>query len=257
MHDWTKVPAGIFHDFHNAWITELRNWLNNGVLPVDYYAVGEQRAGDFGPDVLTLRSHLETTDAADEFLAAGNETSSDGHPTLAVLQAPPKVQVVDELASELVFYASKQRSIALRHVSGDELIAIIEIVSPANKHSRRDVEEFINKLVVAARQGIHLLIIDLFPTSATNPYGLHNEFAQAMGNDPRTDLLDDEHKFGLYAYDVGQMKAYLQPLCLPDNLIEMPLFLRTGEYVNVDLQKTYDRAFEFFPVRFKRVLCAS
>ena len=25
IHDWTRVAPGIFHDFHNAWVMELRN----------------------------------------------------------------------------------------------------------------------------------------------------------------------------------------------------------------------------------------
>ena len=41
VHDWTRVAAGMFHDFHNAWITELRNALNGGLLPPDYYALVE------------------------------------------------------------------------------------------------------------------------------------------------------------------------------------------------------------------------
>jgi hypothetical protein len=39
--DWTRVEAGIFHDFHNAWITEIRSVLNRGLLPPDYYAMSE------------------------------------------------------------------------------------------------------------------------------------------------------------------------------------------------------------------------
>jgi hypothetical protein len=58
VHEWTRVTAGTFHDFHKAWITELRNALNGGLLPEGYYALGEQRAGDMSPDVLTL--HAET-----------------------------------------------------------------------------------------------------------------------------------------------------------------------------------------------------
>ena len=63
VHAWTCVTAGTFHDFHNAWITELRNALNGGVLPAGYYALGEQRAGDVSPDVLTL--HAETAPPSD------------------------------------------------------------------------------------------------------------------------------------------------------------------------------------------------
>src|SRR4051812_10625443 len=52
VHDWTRVGAGIFHDFHTAWITEIRNGLNHGLLPQWYYALTEQHAGRFIPDVL-------------------------------------------------------------------------------------------------------------------------------------------------------------------------------------------------------------
>src|SRR5207237_3928353 len=55
VHDWSRVDAGIFHDFHHAWIEELKRALNSGVLPPDYYALAEQHAAGFGPDVLTLQ----------------------------------------------------------------------------------------------------------------------------------------------------------------------------------------------------------
>jgi hypothetical protein len=40
VHDWTRVDAGIFHDFHLGWIGELRGALNGGLLPEGYYALG-------------------------------------------------------------------------------------------------------------------------------------------------------------------------------------------------------------------------
>src|SRR5438445_261925 len=55
IHDWTRVQAGIFHDFHHAWIEEIKRALNRGLLPPDYYALAEQIAGGLGPDVLTLQ----------------------------------------------------------------------------------------------------------------------------------------------------------------------------------------------------------
>ena len=56
MHDWTRVEAGIYHDFHHEWISEIKRALNRGLLPEDYYALAEQQAAGFGPDVLTLQS---------------------------------------------------------------------------------------------------------------------------------------------------------------------------------------------------------
>ena len=55
IHDWTRVDAGIFHDFHHEWISTIRRALNDGLLPSEYYALAEQQAAGFGPDVLTLQ----------------------------------------------------------------------------------------------------------------------------------------------------------------------------------------------------------
>src|SRR4051794_15580855 len=55
IHDWARVTAGTWHDFHLGWIAEIRNALNGGLLPPDYYAQAEQIAGPLGPDVLTLQ----------------------------------------------------------------------------------------------------------------------------------------------------------------------------------------------------------
>jgi hypothetical protein len=55
VHDWTRVDAGTFHAFHTAWITHLSETLNGGVLPSGYYAMPEQHAGRWIPDVLTLQ----------------------------------------------------------------------------------------------------------------------------------------------------------------------------------------------------------
>src|SRR5262249_17851650 len=56
VHDWARVEAGIFHDFHTVWIGHLRTALNEGILPEGYYALAEQHAGRSIADVLTLHA---------------------------------------------------------------------------------------------------------------------------------------------------------------------------------------------------------
>ena len=56
VHDWSRVEAGIFQDFHNAWIAELRSTLNEGLLPPDYYALTEQHGWRYIVDLLTLQA---------------------------------------------------------------------------------------------------------------------------------------------------------------------------------------------------------
>ncbi|HQZ68052.1 MAG TPA: hypothetical protein PLY87_23335 [Planctomycetaceae bacterium] len=51
LHDWTRVLAGTFHDFHYIWVAELRHRLNRGLLSEGFYAQAEQVAGGSLPDM--------------------------------------------------------------------------------------------------------------------------------------------------------------------------------------------------------------
>src|SRR2546427_3928600 len=113
IHDWTRVEAGIFHDFHHSWIEEIKRALNAGRLPGDYYALVEQHAAGFGPDVLTLQG-----DGADE----GDQTGRGN------LRVAPTLKPTAE--TEMAFYRRKQDAIAVRHVSGDSLVAVPATLFP-------------------------------------------------------------------------------------------------------------------------------
>lgn len=84
VHDWTRVDAGTFHDFHTAWITHLKEALNAGLLPPDFYALSEQRAGETIPDVLALHAQRRDVPRPDDSAPAG---------AVAVAEAPPHVSV--------------------------------------------------------------------------------------------------------------------------------------------------------------------
>lgn len=126
IHDWTRVGAGIFHDFHHGWIEEIARALNRGLLPSDYYALREQFAAGFGPDVLTLQGAGEEDGTAD---GASRDVPSSGG--TGVLLAPPRLQPTAE--TDMAFYRRKQKALAVRHASGDRIVAMIEIVSPGQQ----------------------------------------------------------------------------------------------------------------------------
>ncbi len=82
IHDWTRVNAGTFHDFHGAWITHIKESLNEGLLPSGYYAMAEQHFNGMIADVLTL--HAGEPD---------DSTSSFNDPrAVAVAEAPPRIR---------------------------------------------------------------------------------------------------------------------------------------------------------------------
>jgi hypothetical protein len=54
IHDWSRVPSGLFHHFHQDLSIELARTLNRGLLPSNFSALVEQRAGVREPDVLAI-----------------------------------------------------------------------------------------------------------------------------------------------------------------------------------------------------------
>src|SRR6266478_3992980 len=116
VHDWTRVQAGIFHDFHHEWISTIPRALNEGLLPPEYYALAEQQAAGFGPDVLTLQSAVP--DDPDNPLTASSSRGDGG-----LLLAPPRVRVTAQSKREL--FRRKKSTIVVRHISGDHIVAVI------------------------------------------------------------------------------------------------------------------------------------
>ncbi len=229
IHDWTRVDAGIFHDFHLSWIDEIKRSLNRGLLPPEYYALAEQVAGHLGPDVLTLHKPAKRV-----------RPRTPRHEAVMLADEPPKVRFHSKAECEI--YASKARTVVIRHRSGHNVIAMVEIVSPGNKSSRRDLQAFVQKAHDALAAGIHLLIVDVFPPTSRDPHGLH----QTIWED-RSDPLPFSRKQPLIAvaYLAAEFpEAFVEPLRVGKPLPDMPLFLSLEQYVRLPLETTYQAAWE-------------
>lgn len=248
VHDWTRVEAGIFHDFHQGWIIEIRNALNDGLLPNDFYALAEQVAEGPIPDVLTLERAEETYDSGGtDFATAG--TSSG----VALADRPPQVRFTHSAEREI--YASRASRVAVYHVTGDRVVGYIEIVSPGNKHSESAVEKFIGKMEDEMRRGCHLLVIDVHPPTPRDPLGMHVRFWRDSFGEEAVPGVTEQQPLGMAAYRSDQVPtAYFQPLAVGDNLIDMPAFLTPDLYVNVPLESTYLAAYRGVPRRWKQVI---
>src|ERR1043165_4478362 len=96
MHDWSRIPAGLFHDFHQTWTIQIKAALNAGLLPKGLSALVEQKAGPCEGDVLTVESRHTSKRPANEV------------------------------------YADRANRIVVKHHVG-RIVAVIEIVSPGNK----------------------------------------------------------------------------------------------------------------------------
>lgn len=241
MHDWTRVEAGIYHAFHHEWISEIGRALNRGLLPPDHYALPEQFAGKFGPDVLALHEKGHAS-------AAGDPAGKGGGITL---RARPQTSYTAEAEGD--FYRRKQKAIVVRHVSGDEIVAVIEIVAPGNKSSRKAFRDFLDKAYELLEQRIHLLIIDPLPPGPRDPEGVHGALWEDLQGD--SFHLPEERRLTLAAYEcAGSTRAYIEPIAVGDALPDMPLFLKPDGCVMVPLEATYTTAFDCLPGRWREVL---
>jgi hypothetical protein len=244
IHDWTRVSAGTWHAFHVSWISEIQEAMNAGLLPPDYYAQAEQIAGALGPDVLTLH------EANPNGPPISHSFDADAR-AITVATVPPCMRITAE--AEMDDYVLRRRTIVIRHSSGDDIVALLEIVSPGNKRARHAIQSFADKAVEALYRGYHLLIVDLFPPGPRDPQGIHaviwGQNSDELFEMPRGEPLT------LAAYSAGPRKiAYIEPTAVGRELIDMPLFLTAEGYVNVPLEATYRAAYRGVPRKWREVL---
>jgi len=71
---------------------------------------------------------------------AGDTANGGG---LGLLVAPPKVRIRAE--TDMEFYRRKQSTVVVRHVSGDRMVAVVEIVSPGNTSGQKAFRMFLDE----------------------------------------------------------------------------------------------------------------
>jgi hypothetical protein len=238
MHDWTRVTAGTYHNFHFRWIAAIMDRLNAGLLPPGFFAMAEQSIGRPETDVVTLQTRPLSED----------EAARNGGAAVATSQ--PKTRFVSALESER--YARKANRIAVHHELG-EVVAVIEIVSPGNKDRRHSLQSFVAKAIDLIEQQVNLLIIDPFPPGTHDPRGVVGAVLDEFGNQ-QFDLPPDK-PLTLATYQVEPIAtAYAETLAVGDRLPDMPLFLYNAHHIYVPLEETYQTTWNVLPIEIRNLL---
>lgn len=239
IHDWTRVPSGLFHDFHQTWTIHLKTALNAGRLPKGLSALVEQKSGPREADVLTVETISN--------IPKGSASEGRG---LLVMERP--VTSIVRRTTRAI-YASRANRVVVRHHLG-RIVAVIEIVSPGNKDSRAALRDFVERTIDFLRRGIHVLIIDLFPPTRRDPFGIHKAIWD--------EIIEEDFTFPegkdrlLVSYESGEERtAYVEPVGVGDVLREdMPLFVAAGMHVPVPLESTYQQAWEASSEEMRRAV---
>jgi hypothetical protein len=239
LHDWTRVPSGLFHHFHQSWSIRIADALNAGRLPGGFAALVEQRSGPREPDVLAIETRARRP---------RREPDAGGVATME----PPATQIVQR--SDKDIYAGRANRIVIRHHLG-RIVAVIEIVSPGNKDTRGALRDFVEKTVQFVREGIHVLVIDLFPPTPRDPLGIHKVIWEEIADEPFAFPPGKDRT--LVSYEAGDERvAYVEPVAVGDMLPDMALFLSSGLHLNVPvpLESTYQATWDATPRELRRAV---
>ena len=240
IHDWTRVEAGVFHGFHHRWIGRLAEALTARLGPT-YYAEAEQHADTHVADVLTL-----------ERPTGASGPASPRPPRLA--SAAP-VATLRRTSVRRPRPQFKPKHVVIRHVSGHRVVALVEIVSPANKDRRRHAEAFEGKVIEAIRAEVHVAVVDLFPPTRWAPNGLP---AFSWRRYDRSDVtLPTDQPLSLGSFRaVRRPEAFFEFRGVAEELPALPLYLTPSRWVPLPLADTYDATFAASPPYLRELLSA-
>lgn len=212
--------------FHGLWAGEIVRQLNRGGLPAGYFAEAQvQVGGRVEIDVAT-------------FEANGSTPGANGAVAVAAWAPPAATMVLpavfpDEI--EVQVFASS---------GGPTLVAAVELVSPANKDRPASRRAFAAKCAAYLQAGVGLVVVDVVTERLAN---LHDELVAVLnlGDEyrwPAGGLSAVAYRPGRTAGDGERIEVWCAGLAVGRPLPVVPLALRGGATVRLDLESAYEEA---------------
>jgi hypothetical protein len=202
--------------FHNAWATSIAFDLN-ARLPAGYFAEPNAQFG-IEIDVATF----------DEMTAPGERPVGGWTPSEPSATIPLAI-VTDSV--EVSIFASEE---------GPVLAGAIELVSPANKDRPAHRDAFTSKCAAYLQAGVGLVVVDVVTSRAGD---LHAELMArlfAPGAKSMGDLYSAAYRPVEREGEI-RLDIWHEPISLGGPLPILPLWLKGGPCLPVDLEATYGR----------------
>jgi hypothetical protein len=215
--------------FHSKWANVLVDELNETLLPEGYYAEPHVHVGP--------RVEIDVaTSERDGGAAAGGATTA----TLPVRAWSPPAPTVTLPAAFVDTFEVQ----VFNTESGPQLVAVIELVSPANKDRAEHRRAFAVKCASYLAQGIGLLVVDVVTNRRAN---LHDEIVGLMLPAasfvfPGTPPLYASAYRPLHREEQDQIEAWLHPLGVGQELPTLPLALTAEVVLPINLEAAYVEA---------------
>jgi Protein of unknown function (DUF4058) len=219
-----------WESFHGWWAAEIASNLNVQ-LPKDYFAEFQVTLGTrIEVDVATLSERDEDEHESPEEggVATAVETQKWAPPAATMPATFPDDFEVRVFASE----------------TGPNLVAAIELVSPANKDREETRRAFAAKCAAYLQRGIGLIVIDIVTSRHAN---LHDELIDMLGHDNAfafpspTELYATAYR-PARRLERNEIDLWLESLGVGQALPMLPLAILGLGCLPVDLEATYMEA---------------
>jgi hypothetical protein len=209
--------ASVWHDFHENFLPRVQEMLTAQVVPRYFVRIdehmyihevpsGERRLIGRGDIMIPARTEHGVTAIA-------------AHP---VVDAPAEVGLPDFDTEALAFLEIRDRD-------NNELVTVMELLSPTNKYSGPDREQYLAKARKLQRSWVHFVEVDLLRGGPRMPWL----------NMPECDYCVVVSRFET------RPRAGIWPLRLRDRLPVIPIPLRHGDSdAHVDLQQVLHHIYD-------------
>jgi hypothetical protein len=233
----------VWESFHTQWGSCIAADLNRR-LPRRFVASSPTHLGPFAAaDVGERELFLET---GSEPLNGTPASSSNDEGGVAVavepvVYSPPDTELVMPVAFPVEY------TVEIRDTDrASRVVAVIELVSPANKKEAHRREQFAGKCLSYLAKGLGLVIIDIVTERLWN---LHNQLVRLAGHDLKLLMAGDPPLYVTTYRPVHRNKAdvidlWLWPLTIGAMLPGVPLALKGFGCVKLELETTYSEACE-------------
>lgn len=225
-------PTRPWESMHAVWATSILARLNEYVLPPMYYAAAQVHIG----------SRVEVDVAALEHTTSNVPTDTGNGP---VATAPAAVWAPPESALTLpAFFPDEIEVQIIGSPTGAHLVAAIELVSPGNKDRPEARRAFAAKCCAYLQVGVGLVVVDVVTERLAN---LHDELIHLMEL-PQAYRFPSSAPLYAVAYRPArrpagdQIDCWPHPLAVGEALPTVPLPLRGGPTLPLELEATYAEA---------------
>ena len=220
-------PQRAWESFHSRWANSIADELHR-VLPQRYFAEVH----------IHLGSQVEADVAEFESVAEPESEPGNGAAGGVALRtwAPPAAALV----MPAVF--PDDLEVHVRDQTDDaRLVAVVELVSPRNKDRDDSRRAFAAKCAAYLQRGVGLALLDIV---TSRQFNLHNEMVRML-NLGELFVMPPEALLYAVAYrparrqDANQIDVWPNALAIGQALPLLPLALRGGPAVPLDLEATY------------------